>query len=63
MLRAIVGIEIELTSLVGKWKLSQNRTPAERDGVIAGLRGDAARSGDAQAAALADAVAGWRTPD
>ena len=63
MLRAIVGIEIELTSLVGKWKLSQNRTPAEREGVVAGLRGDAARSGDAQAAALADAVAGWRAPD
>ena len=56
MLRAIVGIEIELTSLVGKWKLSQNRTPAERDGVVAGLRDDAARSGDAQAAALAAAM-------
>lgn len=36
-LKAIVGFEIELTSLVGKWKLSQNRPPADREGVVAGL--------------------------
>lgn len=36
---AIVGIEIVLDSLDGKYKLSQNRSPADRDGVIAGLRG------------------------
>lgn len=36
-LRAIVGIEIAITRLVGKWKLSQNRTPADRAGVVAGL--------------------------
>ncbi|MBK8460952.1 MAG: FMN-binding negative transcriptional regulator [Micropruina sp.] len=29
-LRAIVGIEIELSSLVGKWKVSQNRSTAPR---------------------------------
>ena len=33
MLRAIVGIEIELTSLVGKWKVTQNRSEADREGV------------------------------
>jgi transcriptional regulator len=37
MLRAIVGIEIVLTSLVGKWKVSQNRSPADRAGVARGL--------------------------
>ena len=35
---AIVGIEIEIIRLEGKWKMSQNRNPADRDGVIAGLR-------------------------
>jgi transcriptional regulator len=37
MLRAIVGIEIPLKSLVGKWKVSQNRNAADRDGVARGL--------------------------
>jgi transcriptional regulator len=37
MLRAIVGIEIELMSLVGKWKTSQNRSAADREGVAHGL--------------------------
>ena len=37
MLRAIVGIEIEITSLTGKWKASQNRSEADRAGVAAGL--------------------------
>ena len=37
MLRAIVGIELELTSLVGKWKTSQNRSDADRQGVAAAL--------------------------
>lgn len=37
MLRAIVGIEIELASLVGKWKVSQNRSAADREGVAQGL--------------------------
>ena len=37
-LRAIVGIEIPLTGLSGKWKMSQNRPPSDREGVIRGLR-------------------------
>ena len=37
MLGAIVGIEIPLSSLVGKWKVSQNRSAADRDGVVDGL--------------------------
>jgi transcriptional regulator len=37
MLKAIVGIEIEIGSLNGKWKVSQNRPAADRDGVVRGL--------------------------
>jgi transcriptional regulator len=36
-LAAIVGIEIRVSRLVGKWKMSQNRSPKDIDGVIAGL--------------------------
>jgi len=60
MLGAIVGIEIELTSLVGKWKVSQNRSTADREGVVAGLHELAERSSDAQAAAMAELVASWQ---
>lgn len=45
MLGAIVGIEIEVTKLVGKWKLSQNKTPADIRGAAETLL---AREGDAQ---------------
>lgn len=37
MLRAIVGIEIPVSKLVGKWKVSQNRPEPDRLGVVAGL--------------------------
>lgn len=30
MLTAIVGVEIEITKIVGKWKLSQNREERDR---------------------------------
>lgn len=48
MLRAIVGIEIPLDALVGKYKLSQNRSDEDRAGVQAALQG-----GDAAAQSLA----------
>ncbi len=51
-LRAIVGIEIQLTRLIGKWKTSQNRPSADQEGVIAGLR----ESDDAVAREMAAAV-------
>ena len=42
MLAAIVGVELRITSIEAKWKLSQNKSPTDVDGVIAGLRkGDA----------------------
>ncbi len=37
MLRAIIGIEIPLSKLVGKWKVSQNRSTPDKLGVVAGL--------------------------
>ena len=37
-LKGIVGIEIPITRLEGKWKVSQNRSDADRTGVAAGLR-------------------------
>ena len=51
-LRAIVGIEIAVTRLIGKWKTSQNRPAADQKGVVAGLR----ESDDAVAQAMAAAV-------
>ncbi len=41
MVRAIVGIEIELTQVVGKWKVSQNRSEVDRAGVAKGLKAEA----------------------
>ena len=38
MLGAIVGIELPLTALQGKWKASQNQPAENREGVVAGLR-------------------------
>src|SRR5208282_3290334 len=37
LLHGIVGLEIPIQRLEGKWKVSQNRTEAERTGVIKGL--------------------------
>jgi len=51
-LGAIVGIEIPLSSLVGKWKVSQNRSAADRAGVADGLvreRDDAALAAEVNA--------------
>ncbi len=36
-IKAIVGLEVEITHIAGKWKASQNRPAADRAGVIAGL--------------------------
>ena len=57
-LRAIVGIELPLTALTGKWKVSQNRSAEDRAGVEHGLRAQ----GDDEARALADWVARGPAP-
>ncbi|MCJ2076634.1 FMN-binding negative transcriptional regulator [Methylobacterium sp. E-025] len=36
--KGIVGIEIPVARIAGKWKLSQNRPEADRAGVVAGFR-------------------------
>ena len=51
-LQGIVGVEMPITTLVGKFKASQNRPPADRVGVVSGL--DAL--GDAHALAMRDLV-------
>jgi len=38
LLNGIVGIELPIRRLEGKWKLSQNRSEKDRDGVAAGLQ-------------------------
>jgi len=38
-LKAIVGLEIPIARIEGKWKVSQNRVAADQAGVAAGLRG------------------------
>ena len=40
-LRGIVGVEIEIESIEGKWKVSQNRQETDRRGVAEGLSRDA----------------------
>ncbi|TXM07436.1 FMN-binding negative transcriptional regulator [Vibrio parahaemolyticus] len=37
MLPAIVGLEIKISSITGKWKLSQNQPEVNKQGVIRGL--------------------------
>jgi transcriptional regulator len=37
-MRGIVGIEIAVTRIQGKWKMSQNKSAADRRGIIEGLQ-------------------------
>lgn len=37
-LKGIIGIELPIVAIEGKWKVSQNRNPADRAGVVEGLR-------------------------
>lgn len=50
MLRAIVGIEIAVHRLEGKWKHSQNRGAADRAGVASGLEAETRAEAQAMAA-------------
>jgi transcriptional regulator len=57
MLRAIVGIEIAVERLEGKWKLSQNRSAEDRAGVAAGLAAEPGAAARAMASAVAPDIA------
>jgi transcriptional regulator len=52
MLGEIVGFELLITRMTGKWKVSQNRNAADRQGVVDGLRSAA----DESSRAIADLV-------
>ncbi len=52
MLRAIVGIEMPIARIVGKWKVSKNRPAQDREGVADGLLAN----GDEASAAMAALV-------
>jgi len=52
-LRAIVGIELGVAHMAGKWKVSQNRSAADAAGVVAGLN----QQGDSAASNMAALVA------
>ena len=53
MLGAVVGIEIVITSLTGKWKVSQNQPVQNHAGVVAGLRSLGRPEADEMAALVA----------
>jgi transcriptional regulator len=52
MIEKIVGIEIPVDRIIGKWKMSQNRSADDRLGVVAGL----SKTGDPKAAEVAAMV-------
>jgi transcriptional regulator len=54
LIESVVGIEIVITRLSGKWKVSQNQPEQNRAGVIEGLRGGG-RSDAVEMAALVEA--------
>jgi transcriptional regulator len=53
LLKGIIGIEIPIARLEGKWKVSQNRPSEDRQGAVDGLR----QAGDPQSLAMADEIA------
>ena len=57
-LRAIIGLVLRIETLIGKRKLSQNRSAADREGATAGLAASADPRDQAVAAAMRDAAAG-----
>jgi transcriptional regulator len=53
MIGHLVGFELPIATIVGKWKVSQNRPAGDRLGVVAGLES----KGDERALAMAELVA------
>lgn len=64
LLASIVGLEITVTKLIGKWKVSQNRPAADHEGVITGLRErnkpDARQMAELVEQAQAEGISRWR---
>jgi transcriptional regulator len=57
MLRAIVGIELDIASIEAQWKFGQHKQPADQQGVMAGLDG----LGTPEAVAYLDVWRSWRS--
>ncbi|MCA0405079.1 MAG: FMN-binding negative transcriptional regulator [Proteobacteria bacterium] len=55
-MRGILGIEIEVARWSGKFKLSQNRSEADRAGVVTGLAAEPGAVGPAMSAIMASTV-------
>ncbi|MCO6179917.1 FMN-binding negative transcriptional regulator [Ciceribacter sp. RN22] len=49
-LKGIVGIEVQITTIEGKWKVSQNRNEADRRGVAEGLDAEGSAAAGVMAA-------------
>ena len=56
MLNGIVGVELSITDIEGKWKASQNRSAPDQTGVTEGLRNDGHY-------AMAQVMAGLKRPE
>lgn len=52
LVEGLVGLEIPIARLAGKWKVSQNRSDRDREGVVDGLTAEGTKS----AATMADLV-------
>jgi transcriptional regulator len=63
LLDAIVGFEIEITSIEAKFKLSQNRIPRDQESVIARFEADGHPDGNAMAALMRENLAAKRRRD
>ena len=61
-MKGIVGVEIPIDRIEGKWKLSQNRPEKDRAGVVIGLREGGESAANMSAAIMADLVAERSTP-
>jgi transcriptional regulator len=56
MVAAVIGIEISITRVVGKWKVSQNRSTSDRAGVVEGLEREAVPSTKTMAALIRETL-------
>ena len=57
-LGGIVGLELAVTRLEGKWKVGQNRSEADRRGMLAGLEAQADEASMALAALVRESLGG-----
>ena len=61
IIKGIVGLEMRITRLEGKWKLSQNRSEEDRRGVVEGLDALGTASGDEMKRLVVDTLDGCRS--